>query len=191
MKIKLNVVTLVGAIMCLASMLFSYVSIDLFVVSFGIKWANAAQYTNYVLYAIPVIGVLLLLSSVVEIRPLLWVSVVAAIGVGVYYLITYRNILNGDMVMWLHSTNALLSQYVDVGDLQYAVEYLKPFLKLGTGAWIYLISCLVSVVGVFIDAAMPSSSKKNTAANNYANPYNSTGAYDNNNNNNNGGGNYY
>ena len=184
MKIKLNVVTFVGAILCLASMLFSYVSIDLILISFGIKWVHAAQYTNYVLYAIPVIGVMLLLSSIVEIKPLLWISTAAAIGVAVYYLITYRNILNGDLVLWLHSTNALISEYVDVGDLQAAVAYLKPFLRLGTGAWIYLISCLVSLVGVFVDAAMPgTTAKKPSSGNGYNNSYN--------NDNNNGGASRY
>ena len=182
MKIKLNVVTFVGAILCLASMLFSYVSLDLILISFGIKWVHAAQYTNYVLYAIPVIGVMLMLSSIVEIKPLLWISTAAAIGIAVYYLITYRNILNGDLVLWLNSTNAILrdtvSQYVEVGDLQAAVAYLKPFLRLGTGAWIYLISCLVSLVGVFVDAAMPGTTakkKSSSAANNSENGYNNGG----------------
>lgn len=177
MKIKLNVVTFVGAILCLASMLFSYVSLDLILISFGIKWVHAAQYTNYVLYAIPVIGVMLLLSSIVEIKPLLWISTAAAVGVAVYYLATYRNILNGDLVLWLHSTNALLSEYVDVGDLQAAVAYLKPFLRLGTGAWIYLISCLVSLVGIFVDAAMPGTTakKKSSSSNNSGNSYNNGG----------------
>ena len=49
MKIKLNVVTFVSAILCLASMLFAYVSLNLIFVKFGIKWVDAAQFTNYAL----------------------------------------------------------------------------------------------------------------------------------------------
>jgi len=153
-KVKLNIVILIGAVLCLASMLFSYLSIDLFIVSFGIKWDKAAQYTNYVLYAVPVIGILLLMSGVVDIKPLAIFSTVAAIIVGIYYVATFRNVLNGDLVMWLNSANALIQdsigEYVNANDLQKAIEYLKPFTKMGTGAWIYLLSCLVSLVGVFV-----------------------------------------
>lgn len=179
MKNKPNVVALVGALLCLASLLFPYVSIELFIVAFGIKWVNAAQYTNYVLYVIPVIGVLLLLGGLCRIRPLLWGSVIAAVGIGVYYIFTYRNVLNGDMLLWMHSTNVLLGEYVDINDLQQAIEYLKPFLRLGSGAWIYLIGCLVSLVGVFVDAAAPDTSKKSVNRN----PYDSASE--------NGGGSYY
>ena len=163
-KGKVNLVALIGAVFCLASLLFAYVSLDLFLFRMGIKWVTAAQFTNYVLYAIPFIGLMMLIGSLIDLKPLLWVSVLAGVGIAIYYMVTFRNILNGDLLLWIQSTNTLLAEYVNMEDIQLAIDTLRPFLQLGSGAWLYMIGCILGIVGGVIGLAAPASAPRQNKA---------------------------
>ena len=151
MKSRINLVTLAGALLCLGSMLLSYIKISAIVISFPVSWVNVAGYANHLLYAVPVIGALLLLSGILDSRGFR----LAAMGLGVifciYYICAYRNVLNGDLVTYLAEANLLTSAIgLDISDVQQAIVYLKPLIRLGTGAYVMFVGVFLSIVGLFV-----------------------------------------
>lgn len=161
-----NMLTMIGAVLCLVSMLLGYVEFDAIFVSVPISWASVARYANNLLYVIPVIGVLMLLAGLVGVRQFTAVVTVGAAAVCIWYLFAHRDILNGDAMRWLLSANTLLAEFVEgeqginMEDVNAASVILGMFLKLGWGYVLFVLGTLMSIAGIFIDPVRRGSGKK-------------------------------
>lgn len=69
----------------------------------------------------------------------------------IYYICAYRNVLNGDLVTYLAEVNLLTSAIgLDISDVQQAIVYLEPLIRLGTGAYVMFAGVFLSIVGLFV-----------------------------------------
>lgn len=156
MKTKLNPVVLVGGVLCLVSMIFSYLSIRILgLVGFPIGWATCARYLNNVLYGVPIVGVLMLVSGLIDSRPIQLVVTVLGLVVIVWYLVTYRNPLNGEAIGYIVTANSLISNFVNTGinagDFQTAATALAPFMHVGLGFLLFVGGTVLSGIGTLLN----------------------------------------
>lgn len=159
MKTKLNPIILAGGVLCLVSMLLSYLSIRILgVVSLPIRWAICARYLNHVLYAVPVVGTLILVSGLVDSKPFQLVATAAGLVVVIWYFIVYRNPLNGDAINYILGANVLISNFVgtdvNLNDIQAVAMILDPFMHIGLGFILFIAGTCLSGVGAFLQVGI-------------------------------------
>ena len=110
---KPNILVIAGGVLCLVSMLLGYVEFNAIVIKVPISWSNVARFVNNLLYAVPVVGLLMLLAGVVGNQAFQSVSAVAAVILCVWYLFVHRDILQGDAIRMLMGANTMLSQLIE------------------------------------------------------------------------------
>lgn len=156
MKTKLNPIILVGGVLCLVSMLFSYLSIRILgIVSFPVQWSICARYLNHVLYMVPVAGVLILVGGLIDSKPYQAFATLVGLVVVVWYFAVYRNPLNGDAVSYILGASVLVSNYVgksvNASDIQGVATLLAPFMHVGIGFILFIIGTCLSGLGIILD----------------------------------------
>ena len=169
MKTKLNPVVLAGGVLCLVSMIFSYLSIRILgLVGFPVLWATCARFLNNVLYGVPVVGVLMLISGLIDNRAIQLGVTFLGLVVIVWYLVTFRNPLNGEAIGYITTANALISNFVDTGisagDFQTAATALSPFMHVGTGFLMFIGGTVLCGAGAVLNIGFStgSGSKKSS-----------------------------
>lgn len=160
MKTKLSPVILVGGVLCLVSMLLPYLSIRVLgLAGFPVSWASCARYLNNILYAVPVVGVLVLVSGMVDSKGFQALTTVLGLVVVVWYLVVYRKPLNGDALRYLIGANAMLSSFlntgVDASSLQAAATMLEPFMHVGLGFIVFVVGVVLNGIGIILDFGIP------------------------------------
>lgn len=161
---KKNVCAMVGGILCLASMLMSYLSFkQLGITLFSIKWSTAAQYLNHNLYFIPVIGVLMLVSGFFKKKTVALIAALAAVGMVVYYPIVASNLVGmdsmerllteGPQMLKLLSNSLNLNLETSEISTETALEildFVKSAQQIGKGYGYFCTGTLLSVIGLFV-----------------------------------------
>ena len=162
---KPNILVIAGGVLCLVSMLLGYVEFNAIVIKVPISWGNVARFVNNLLYAVPVVGLLMLLAGVVGNQAFQSVSAVAAVILCVWYLFVHRDILQGDAIRMLMGANTMLSQLIEgqgltMEDISKGAQVLSFFLRLSWGYILLAVGTALNVVGIFFNPAAGGSSVK-------------------------------
>lgn len=173
---KKNVCALVGGLLCLVSVLMSYVTFKQFGIKlYSIRWMTAAKYLNHNLYFIPVIGVLMIVSGFVRGKVLQAVAALAGVVMAVYYAVVFGNMLGVKSVekllvegpQILNLLAGTLGMDLQVGEistdtLAEIVRLVKSAQHIGQGYWFFCAGTLVSIVGLLLPAQQQPAAKKST-----------------------------
>lgn len=182
---KKNVCALVGGLLCLVSVLMSYVTFKQFGIKiYSIRWMTAAKYLNHNLYFVPAIGVLMIVAGFVRGKVLSAISVLGGAAMAIYYAVVFGNMLGVNSVeklliegpQILNLLAGTLGMDLQVGEistetLTEIVRLVKSAQHIGQGYWFFCAGTLVSLAGLLLPTNEKAAPKKSAATSNGSDIY--------------------
>ena len=175
---SLNLGALVGGVLCLVSLLLSYVVYHfLGVVLFRISLVTMIRVLQPYMIVLPIVGIMMLVTAFCRNRTLGAVTAVAAI---VYFLIGAHGIINNETVQWLINDGSTLikkaAESVGLGgesldaitdpeQLNTIVETVSSLQHVGAGFVVYCLGVITYIVGFLAGASGTKKTKRTTETN--------------------------
>ena len=178
---SLNLGALVSGVLCLVSLLLSYVVYRfLGVVLFRISLVTMIRVLQPYMIVLPIVGIMMLVMAFCRNRTLGAVTAVAAVAAIVYFLIGAHGIINNETVQWLINDGSTLikraAESVGLGgesldaitdpeQLSTIVETVSSLQHVGAGFVVYCLGVITYIVGFLAGASGTKKTKRTTETN--------------------------